>query len=174
MFFRSLLTASLPSLLFDSVGAGQVIYKTKHIQVQHVYDCAAGFSNWRLSCKQRGKCKGDSSCCALAWGFCRHSGWSSDKKSWCCAHEQRGCPGEMCRTSLPVSLWQAATPATSPRPWLLVSALTRAPPTTTTTMAAATMAARRGTLRLTSSKATCFMMPMLHVHVELTVTSRAC
>ena len=25
----------------------------------------------------------------------RMSGWSSDKKSWCCAHETRGCPGRI-------------------------------------------------------------------------------
>ena len=24
----------------------EVIYKTKHLKVQHVYDCAAGYSNW--------------------------------------------------------------------------------------------------------------------------------
>ena len=26
----------------------QVIYKTRHVKVQHIYDCKAGFNNWRL------------------------------------------------------------------------------------------------------------------------------
>ncbi|CAK9111869.1 Uncharacterized protein SCF082_LOCUS51890, partial [Durusdinium trenchii] len=52
----------------QTIVKNKVIYKTKHVQVQHIYDCAAGYSNWL-------------------------SGWSSDKKSWCCAHEQKGCPG---------------------------------------------------------------------------------
>ena len=47
----------------------EVIYKTKHIAVKHVYDCSAGFSNWQ-------------------------SGWSSAKKDYCCSHESRGCPGD--------------------------------------------------------------------------------
>ena len=34
--------------MFSRTPFTQVIYKTKHIRVQHVYDCAAGFSNWRL------------------------------------------------------------------------------------------------------------------------------
>lgn len=46
----------------------KVIYKTKHVQVKHIYDCAAGFDNWNF-------------------------GWSSAKKTWCCSHEERGCPG---------------------------------------------------------------------------------
>ncbi|CAK9066403.1 unnamed protein product, partial [Durusdinium trenchii] len=52
----------------QTVVKNKVLYKTRHVQVQHVYDCSAGYSNWM-------------------------SGWSSGKKSWCCAHEQRGCPG---------------------------------------------------------------------------------
>eukprot|EP00913_Durusdinium_trenchii_P001160 g1067.t1 len=52
----------------QTIVKNKVLYKTRHVQVQHIYDCNAGFSNWM-------------------------SGWSSDKKSWCCAHEQRGCPG---------------------------------------------------------------------------------
>ncbi|CAK8988512.1 unnamed protein product [Durusdinium trenchii] len=47
----------------------RVIYKTRHVKVQHIYDCNAGYSNW-------------------------HSGWSSAKKSWCCSHESKGCPGD--------------------------------------------------------------------------------
>ncbi|CAK9014432.1 Uncharacterized protein SCF082_LOCUS12332 [Durusdinium trenchii] len=47
----------------------RVIYKTRHVKVQHIYDCNAGYSNW-------------------------NSGWSSAKKSWCCSHENKGCPGD--------------------------------------------------------------------------------
>ncbi|CAL1161428.1 unnamed protein product [Cladocopium goreaui] len=53
----------------QTIVKNKVLYKTRHIAVKHVYDCSAGFSNWM-------------------------SGWSSDKKSWCCAHETRGCPGD--------------------------------------------------------------------------------
>jgi len=55
----------LPS---QTIVKNKVLYKTRHVQVQHIYDCNAGFSNWM-------------------------SGWSSAKKSWCCANQQRGCPG---------------------------------------------------------------------------------
>ena len=47
----------------------RVVYKTRHVKVQHIYDCKAGYSNW-------------------------NSGWSSAKKSWCCSHENKGCPGD--------------------------------------------------------------------------------
>ena len=46
----------------------QVIYRTRHVKVKHVYDCHAGFKNWKY-------------------------GWSSAKQRWCCAHQDRGCPG---------------------------------------------------------------------------------
>ena len=52
----------------------QTIYKEIPItKVQHVikkkyYDCVAGFKNWNF-------------------------GWSKTKKSWCCSHEEKGCPG---------------------------------------------------------------------------------
>ncbi|CAK9113002.1 unnamed protein product, partial [Durusdinium trenchii] len=53
----------------QTVVKNKVIYKTRHVKVQHIYDCKAGFNNW-------------------------NSGWSSAKKSWCCSHESRGCPGD--------------------------------------------------------------------------------
>ena len=53
----------------QTVVKNRVIYKTRHVNVQHIYDCKAGYSNW-------------------------HAGWSSAKKSWCCDHENRGCPGD--------------------------------------------------------------------------------
>eukprot|EP00435_Cladocopium_sp_Y103_P056687 s1113_g19.t1 len=53
----------------QTIVKNKVLYRTQHIAVKHVYDCSAGFSNWM-------------------------SGWSSDKKSWCCSHESRGCPGD--------------------------------------------------------------------------------
>ena len=52
-----------------TVVKNRVIYKTRHVKVQHIYDCKAGYNNW-------------------------HAGWSSAKKSWCCDHENRGCPGD--------------------------------------------------------------------------------
>jgi len=52
----------------QTIVKNKVLYKTRHIAVKHVYDCSAGFSNWQ-------------------------SGWSSDKKSWCCSNQGRGCPG---------------------------------------------------------------------------------
>jgi len=46
----------------------KTIEMTRHIKVQKVYDCAAGFKNWIY-------------------------GWSEAKKQWCCSHQERGCPG---------------------------------------------------------------------------------
>lgn len=46
----------------------KVIYKTRHVKVKHVYDCEAGFENWKY-------------------------GWSSAKQSWCCSHKSKGCAG---------------------------------------------------------------------------------
>ncbi|OLP93540.1 hypothetical protein AK812_SmicGene24559 [Symbiodinium microadriaticum] len=44
------------------------VTKVQHVIQKRYYDCVAGFKNW-------------------------HFGWSKTKKSWCCSHEQRGCPG---------------------------------------------------------------------------------
>ena len=44
------------------------ITKVQHVVQKRYYDCVAGIKNW-------------------------HYGWSKTKKSWCCSHEQRGCPG---------------------------------------------------------------------------------
>jgi len=44
------------------------ITKVQHVIQKRYYDCVAGIKNW-------------------------HYGWSKTKKSWCCSHEQRGCPG---------------------------------------------------------------------------------
>eukprot|EP00913_Durusdinium_trenchii_P026490 g24856.t1 len=30
----------------QTVVKNKVLYKTRHVQVQHVYDCSAGYSNW--------------------------------------------------------------------------------------------------------------------------------
>lgn len=46
----------------------KVIYRTRHVKVKHVYDCDAGFENWKY-------------------------GWSSSKQSWCCSHKSKGCAG---------------------------------------------------------------------------------
>eukprot|EP00435_Cladocopium_sp_Y103_P051334 s898_g15.t3 len=51
-----------------TVVKNKVIYRTRHVKVEHVYDCHAGFKNWKY-------------------------GWSSAKQRWCCAHQDRGCPG---------------------------------------------------------------------------------
>ena len=51
-----------------TVVKNQVIYRTRHVQVKRIYDCGAGFENWKY-------------------------GWSSAKQSWCCSHHKRGCPG---------------------------------------------------------------------------------
>jgi len=44
----------------------QIVKVTHHHE--RVFDCSAGFSNW-------------------------YFGWSKTKKSWCCAHEKKACPG---------------------------------------------------------------------------------
>eukprot|EP00913_Durusdinium_trenchii_P003918 g3627.t1 len=31
----------------QTVVHNKVIYKTRHVKVQHIYDCNAGFNNWR-------------------------------------------------------------------------------------------------------------------------------
>eukprot|EP00434_Breviolum_minutum_P034709 symbB.v1.2.030724.t1/scaffold3494.1/size55430/2 len=46
----------------------KVIYRTKHVKVKKVYDCQAGFKNWKY-------------------------GWSKAKQTWCCQHHSLGCPG---------------------------------------------------------------------------------
>ena len=44
------------------------ITKVQHVIQKRYYDCVAGIKNWNY-------------------------GWSKSKKSWCCSHEQKGCPG---------------------------------------------------------------------------------
>ncbi|CAJ1358407.1 unnamed protein product, partial [Effrenium voratum] len=52
----------------QTVVHNKVVYKTRHVITKNIYDCDAGFNNWKY-------------------------GWSSPKKTWCCAHENKGCPG---------------------------------------------------------------------------------